>query len=92
MEADRWRPLNPRQAPGPTVPFAVRAGRAHFWSLASVDRGAVYVVGDPAIDRDDDGLVDDHEAYLGTDPDDADSNSDGVGDGDAIAEGLPFLP
>ncbi len=92
VSAKRWRTLNPRQAPPASLPFAVVDGRAYFWSSGSDDRGAVYVVGDPAIDPDDDGLIDDHELYLGTDPADADSNDDGVSDGDAIAEGLPFLP
>lgn len=61
-----WRPGTSDAEP------TVIDGHVHFWSLASADRGAVCVVGDPAIDRDDDGLVDAHEACLGTTPADAD--------------------
>jgi arylsulfatase A-like enzyme len=44
-----------------------------------------------ASDRDGDGLTDEEEAVLGTDPDDADTDDGGVNDGDEVAAGTDPL-
>lgn len=41
----------------------------------------------PPTDRDGDGLLDDEEARLGTDPDHPDTDRDGIGDGQEVREG-----
>lgn len=46
---------------------------------------------DPVLDADGDGLNNLQEAFLGTDPDDPDSNGDGVRDGDEQVEGVRNL-
>lgn len=89
---NRWRPINPRGAPNSYMPLMGLDHVIHFWSGGVNNPVFRYISSIPAIDRDDDGLVDAHELYLGTNPDDPDSNDDTISDGDAIEEELPFLP
>ena len=56
--------------------------------------GSVYIL-EPALDTDDDGLSDDEETELGTDPLDPDSDDDGIPDGsdpDSLAAILASIP
>ena len=45
----------------------------------------------PSVDSDEDGLSDELEAAIGTDPNDADTDNDGIDDGDEVAQGDPTL-
>lgn len=56
-------------------------------ALSSNEISAIYAAGGAGkckVDTDGDGLTDLQEAYLGTDPDDADSDDDGLTDGDEV--------
>lgn len=89
---NRWRSITSRNAPGPTSSLIGFDNALYFWSGRANDSISRYIAGIPAIDRDDEGWVDAHELYLGTDPDEADTNDDGIADGDAIEEELTFCP
>lgn len=89
---NRWRSVNNRDAPTAVLPLSAWGNSIVFWAGRADESLFRYVPGIPAIDRDDDGLTDAHESYLGSDPDDPDSNDDAIADGDAIEEQLPFLP
>lgn len=68
--------------------FGTSANAASFQKdITGVDNSAGTVVWEDVVtdaDPDDDGLPTDEELVLGTDPDDGDSDDDGLGDGDEV--------
>ncbi|MDR7254552.1 hypothetical protein J2X46_003545 [Nocardioides sp. BE266] len=53
-------------------------------AAAGAPAGGITCAADPVVDTDGDGLSDDQEAGLGTDPNDADSDDDGLRDGPEV--------